>query len=146
MRAPAVAALATLGLTLAPVAPAGVKNACSIVTAADAAKAIAGKVGSKQHLSAGGFNTCIYTLGKVKVTVKTRAISHNGYVAALKAFSGTAMGVPDVSPDAWVFFVTNGIGLNDWMNGNQIGIAVVGAGGGANLAVAQLAKSARSRM
>ena len=56
------------------------------------------------------------------------------------------MGVPDVSPDAWVFFVTNGIGLNDWMNGNQIGIAVVGAGGGANLAVAQLAKSARSRM
>jgi hypothetical protein len=146
MRALGVAALAMVALTLAPVAPAGVKNACSLVTAADASKAVGRKVGAKKHVNVAGFNTCVYTLGKVTVTVKTRLISHGGYALALKEFSGTALGAPDIGPDAWVFFVTNGVGLNDWKEGSQLGISIVGAGGGSNLIMAALAKAARSRI
>ena len=140
----AAAAVAAALLALAPDASAGARNACLLVTAADASKAVGAKVGSQRHLSSDGFNTCVYTLGKVTLTVKTRPISHAGYVAAVKSIPGTALAATDISAEAWVFFVTGGIALDDWQDGNELGLVAVNAGGGTELILAQLAKAARS--
>jgi hypothetical protein len=133
-------------VALAPLASAGTKNACLLVTAADATKALGGKVGSGQHLKVGAFNTCAYTLRKVTLTVKTREISHAGYAKVVKAIPGTALKAIDISDNAWVFFVPGGAALDDWKKGNEIGLVVIGADGSANLILQQLAKVARSRV
>jgi hypothetical protein len=146
VRALAPAAIAAALLALAPVASAGARNACLLVTAADASKAVGSRVGSQRHVSAGGFNTCVYTLGKVTVTVKTRPISHAGYASAVKSIPGTALAATNISADAWVFFVSNGVALDDWKDGNELGLVAVHAGGNTELILAQLAKTARSRL
>jgi len=133
-------------VALAPPASASSKNACLLVTAADATKALGGKVGSGQHLKIGAFNTCTYTLRKVTLTVKTREISHAGYAKVVKAIPGTALKATDIGDNAWVFFVPGGTALDDWKNGNEIGLVVIGVDGGANLIIQQLAKVARSRI
>jgi hypothetical protein len=133
-------------LALAPLASAGVKNACLLVRAADVSTALKGKVGTGTHQKIGAFNACIYTLHRVTVTVKTREISHAGYAKFVKAIPGTALKASDISDNAWVFFVPSGTALDDWKKGNEIGYVVVGAGGDAVLILKQLAKVARSRI
>jgi hypothetical protein len=133
-------------LALAPFASAGVKNACALVTSADVSTALKGKVGTGTHSSVAGFNTCVYTLGKVTVTVKTRLLSRAGYAKVVKSIPGTALKTTDISAYAWVGFITNGYTLYDWKQGNQIGFVVSGAGADAILIIRALAKPARSRV
>jgi hypothetical protein len=143
MRALAAAVLAAVGLTFSP---GGAVNPCSLVTAADASKAVGRAVVTSRPGIVAGFSTCVYTAGADKVTVKTRAISHVRYAAELKALPGALLNASDIGPDAWVFFVKNGVALEDWNGGMELGIAVVGAGPGANLIVARLGKVASGRL
>jgi hypothetical protein len=146
VRALGVIAILAGALVFAPLASAGVKNACVLVTAADASSALKGKVGHGTHLNVGGYNTCIYTLGKVTVTIKTRLLSHSAYAKVVRAIPGTALKASNISNDAWVFFVPDGSAVDDWKQGNELGFVVVGADGNANLILQQLAKTARSRL
>jgi hypothetical protein len=146
MRALALAAVAAALLVLPAVASTGAKNACVLVTATDTSKAVGSKVGSKRHTSGGGFNICSYTLGKVSVTVKTRPVSGAGYAKAVKTIPGTALAATDISAEAWVFFVGNGIALDDWKGGDELDLVVVGGGGNTELILRKLAMTARTRL
>jgi hypothetical protein len=138
-----VVAVVCAGLAVAPFASA-TQNACVLVKPADVSTALTGKVGAGDHLKAGGFNTCVYKLRKVTVTVKTRALSHAGFAQAIKKIPGTALKATDISSEAWVYFVANGSGVDDWKRGNEIGIVVTGAGADAVLILKSLAKTARA--
>jgi hypothetical protein len=139
-------ALLAGALAFAPSASAGVKNACKLVTAADVSSALKGKVGAGAHEKVGAFNACLYKLGKVSVTVKTRLLSQAGHRAVVKSIPGLALKATDVSPNAWVYFPTNGTSLDDWKHGSEIEFVVLGAGPDAVLILKQLAKNARSRL
>jgi hypothetical protein len=143
--------LGVLGLLVgvlagAPFASAGVKNACTLVTAADVSSALSAKVAAGKHKSAAGFNTCVYTHGKVSVTVRTRPLTQSAYRAVVKSIPGLALNATDVSKNAWVYFPKNATALDDWKQGNQIGFVVVGAGPAAVVILKQLGKVARSRV
>ena len=146
MRALALVAVEAALLAVVPVASGGTKNACLLVSATDTSKAVGGKIGPGRHVSAGGFNTCVYTFGKVTVTVKTRPISHAGYLSAVKSIPGSALAATNVSADAWVFFVSNGVALEDWKDGNELGLVAVHAGGKTQLILTALANAARGRL
>jgi hypothetical protein len=141
-----LAALLAGALAIAPSASAGVKNACTLVTAADVSGALKGKVAAGAHEKLGAFNACLYKLGKVSVTVKTRLLTQAAYRHVVRSIPGLALKATDVSPNAWVYFPTNGTALDDWKHGNEIGFVVLGAGPDAVLILKQLAKTARARV
>jgi len=129
-------------LAVAPFASAA-QNACKLVTAADASSALKGTVDKGKHLKIGTFNACVYTLKKVTVTVKTRLLSRSAYAQVVKRIPGTSLKASDISDTAWVYFVTDGTGLEDWKQGNEINLVVTGAGADAVLILKALGKDAR---
>ena len=133
-------------LVAVPAASAGVKNACTLVTASDVSSALSAKVAAGKHQSVDGFNTCVYTHGTVTVTVKTRLLTQSAYAAVVKSIPGLALKAADVSDHAWVYFPKNATAFDDWKHGNEIGFVVVGAGANAVLIIKQLGKVARGRV
>ena len=146
MRSIVFAAALIATLPVAPLAAGATKNACFVVTAADVSAALKGKVGAGKHEQLGVFNACTYTLRKITVTVKTRAITKAAYAKAVRKIPGTALKATDIGDNAWVYFVTHGEALDDWKRGSELALVVVGAEGDAVLIIKALAKVARSRL
>jgi hypothetical protein len=138
--------IAVAAFAFAPVASAGVKNACMLVTRADASKALGSSVGAGRHQLLGGFNTCTYAKGRKTVTVQARLLSHGDYLKVVKAIHGTALNASDLSPDAWVYFVKNGISLLVWKHGTQLKFLVLGVGANAVTAARDVAQAALNRV
>jgi hypothetical protein len=144
----ALAAIVLAAAVLAGVASAGParRNPCAVVTASDAAKALGGGTGAGERQSMRRFDSCTYRRGKRTLTVKTRTISRAGYDRAVKTIPGTALMVPGLGEDAWVFFVQNGISLVLWQNGTELAVAVSGAGDSASTVARTAAEAAVGRL
>ena len=141
-----VAVFALGALILAPLASAGSKNACVLVTSADVSKALHGKVGKGKHQLIGAYNSCTYTLRKKSVLVQTRQIDRAGFDQDAKTIPGTSLEVPGLGDEAWAYFVPNGISVNVWRSGTQINLRILGDGADATIAAKAVAKAALGRI
>ncbi|MBV8598816.1 MAG: hypothetical protein JO017_08345 [Actinobacteria bacterium] len=137
-----VAAFAAAGV----LAASSGKNACALVTAADVSSALKARVGAGTRERLGAYDACVYRSGKATVTVKTRPLSHAAYGGVVRKIPGVALKASDVSADAWVFFIANGEGLDDWKGGAEVDLVVTGTGANAVLQLKALSKAARARL
>jgi hypothetical protein len=142
----AVAVFALGALMLAPLASAGAKNACVLVTSADVSSALHGKVGKGKHQLIGAYNSCTYSLRKKSVLVQTREIGRAGFDQDAKKIPGTSLEVPGLGDEAWAYFIADGIALNVWRGGTQINLRILGDGADATIVAQAVAKAALSRI
>jgi hypothetical protein len=145
MRALGIAAVVALALVAGPVASAGGKKACTVVTAADASKALHAKVGAGKQSTTGAFDRCTYKSGRKSVVVAVRPIGKKTFDAKLHAITGTVLQATNVSRNAWVTFDSNGIELMIWHNGTEVDIHVLGEGDNASTVALALAIPAVKR-
>ena len=132
-------------LALAPAADAA-RSACSLLTEAEASKALGIATGPGTRARGNLFDSCTYAHRGKSVVVLRRAISRGGYTQAVRAIPGTSLNAADVSPTAWVYFVKNGIAMTFWRNGTQGTLKVLGAGDGSSTVVRALAPTVLARL
>jgi hypothetical protein len=143
----AVLAAALLAVTSAA-SGATSKNACTLVTAADAAKALGAGVGKGAHGKLGLYDSCTYTTkasGSKTVTVQTRPIAtKSAFVKSAKA-TGQIVAVPGIGTAA--YSAGNGSSLLVWKKGTEVTFLVFGVkSASAQPVMRQLAKTAVSRI
>jgi hypothetical protein len=122
------------------------KNACRLVTAADAARALGAGVGKGAHGKLGLYDSCTYTTkasGAKTLTVQTRPIStKNAFVKSASA-TGPVVPVHGIAPAA--YSAGNGSSLLVWKNGTEVTFLVFGVKS-AQPVMRQLAKTAVARI
>ena len=147
MRTLGVAAIvaALLAVTSAASGATG-RNACTLVTAADAAKALGAGVGKGAHGRLGLYDSCTYTTktsGAKTVTVQTREIAtKSAFVKSAKA-TGPVVAVHGIAPLA--YSAGDGSSLLVWKNGTEVTFLVFGVKS-AQPVMRALAKSAVARI
>lgn len=118
-------ALAVVALALAPASSAASPNPCTLVTAADAAKVLGGKVAAGKAQTAGLYRQCTYKSGRRTLTVETRAIGSKALFAkSAKANPGPVFPVPGVGDAA--YSAAGGAALLVWKQGTEITFLFVG--------------------
>jgi hypothetical protein len=113
-----------VALALLPAASAGVKSACALVTAADAAKALGGPTGRGKHQILGLYDSCTYTAKSKTLTVQTRQLSRSDFERSAKANPGPVVRVSGLGSDA--FSVAGGVSLLVWKNGTAVTLLLLG--------------------
>jgi hypothetical protein len=138
-----LAALALLGLALPASGAGATANPCKVVTAADAAKVLGGKVAPGKAQSLGLFQSCFYNAGTKSVTVQTRQIAKADFVTSAKANPGPVVAVPGLGAAA--YSAAGGSTLLVWKNGTEVTLLAFGVSP-AMTAEKALAKSALARL
>lgn len=117
--------LAVVVVAVAPAASAASPGPCTLVTSADAAKALGGKVGAGKARTAGLYRQCLYASGRKTLTVQTRPIASKSlFVKSAKANPGPVFPVPGVGDAA--YSAAGGAALLVWKRGTEITFLFVG--------------------
>ena len=118
-------ALSVLVLAVAPAASAASTNPCTLVSSADAAKVLGGKVAAGKAQAAGLYRQCTYTWGHKTLTVETRAIASKSLFAkSAKANPGPVFPIPGVGDAA--YSAAGGAALLVWKKGTEITFLFIG--------------------
>jgi hypothetical protein len=147
MRTLGVAAIVAVVLAVTAVASGATsRSACTLVTAADAAKALGAGVGKGTHGTLGLYDSCTYTTktsGAKTVTVQTREIAtKSAFVKSAKA-TGQVLAVPGIGGAA--YSAGSGSSLLVWKNGTEVTFLVFGVKS-AQPVMRQLARRAVARI
>ncbi|MEO9175991.1 MAG: hypothetical protein ABI317_10820 [Gaiellales bacterium] len=105
---------------------AGGTNACKLITAADAKKAVGVALEASAPRTVGLYQSCTYTSAKVTLIVLDRKLSRAGFDMSSKRNPGPVAHVAGVGSDA--YSVQGGKGLLMWKNGLSVSLLVVGGG------------------
>jgi hypothetical protein len=147
MRTLGVAALAAALLAVTSAASGATsRNACTLVTAADAAKALGAAVNKGAHGKLGLYDSCTYTTkasGRKTVTVQTRPLSSESAFVQSAKRTGPVVAVPGLADAA--YSAGNGSSLLVWKKGTEVTFLVFGVKS-AQPVMRQLAKSAVARI
>ena len=111
-----VAAHAALGAATA--------NPCALVKPADAAKALAGSVGTGKLQSLGLYKSCTYNAGRKTLTVQTRPLTKADFVKSAKANPGPVVRIAGLGGEA--YSVAGGASLLTWKKGTEVTFLIIG--------------------
>ncbi len=116
---------------------------CKIVTAADAATALGGPVGTPKAQTLGLYQSCTYGRGTRVLTVQTRPLAKGDFVKSAKANPKPIVSVPGLGTPA--YFVANFI-LLVWRNGTEATFTISGTSGSPLTAEKALAQKVVKRI
>jgi hypothetical protein len=111
-------------IVFAPSAAGRTVGPCTLVTAADAGKALGGKVGQGKAKTLGLYKACTYTSGRKTLTVLVRQIDKSTFEKSAKKNPPPVFPIPGIGDEA--FSAGAGSALLVWKDGTEVTFTFVG--------------------
>jgi hypothetical protein len=111
-------------LAFVPTAAAGSMNPCVLVTSADAATVLGGKVVAGKVQTLGLYKSCTYRSGRKTLTVQTRQIAKTDFEKSARKNPPPVFPIPGIGQEA--FSVGGGVALLVWQKGTELTFTYVG--------------------
>jgi hypothetical protein len=122
------------------------KNACELVTQADASKALRTKVNPGKHTKVGPFDTCTYRYRYLELRIRTRPLTFAAYKKSVFKLSGLEFGASEISANAKASYYREHLTVLMWKKGIELRVRITGANEYSMPVVETVAKPALRRI